>query len=84
MLNKKDNENNTENSLTKLLNVDNYEDHERMFINVNLLRDLNNHLKSQLTDIELGCLNEYYLESYLIEKTFDQNIRDIYTSTIFD
>ena len=61
-----------ENTLSKLLYIDNYEDHERIYLNVNILRDLNNYLKTQLTSIELSSLNNYYLESYLIEKTFDQ------------
>jgi len=69
-----------ENTLSKLLYIDNYEDHERIYLNVNILRDLNNYLKTQLTSIELSSLNNYYLESYLIEKTFDQNIKELYTS----
>lgn len=67
-------------NFSKILFNENYDDQERVFLNVNLLRGLNNHLKAQLSTQELGSINCYNLESYLIEKAFDPNIREHYKS----
>jgi hypothetical protein len=67
--------------LSKLLYV-NPEDRQRIFLNVNLLRNLKLYIIDSLTIIEKGCINSYNLENYLIELTFDADIEEKYPSRL--
>jgi hypothetical protein len=68
-------------NLSKLLYV-NPEDRQRIFLNVNLLRNLKLYIIDCLSSIEKGCINSYNLENYLIELTFDSDIEEKYPSRL--
>ena len=70
---------NTKKSLSKLLYV-NPEDRQRIFLNVNLLRNLKIYLLDSLTVLEKGSINEYNLENFLIDLCFDPEIEEKYPS----
>jgi hypothetical protein len=64
--------------LKKLLYNDNAEDRQRMYLNINLLRQFKEYLFEKMTEKEKGCINLYHLENYLIERALDPTTEEIY------
>lgn len=64
--------------LNKLLYSDNTDDGQKMYLNINLLRQLKAHLIENMTEKEKACINLYNLENYLIERAFDPLTEEIY------
>jgi hypothetical protein len=64
--------------LKKLLYSDTSEDKHRMYLNINLLRNLKMYILNRMTPKERGSINCYNLENYLIERALDPSTEDNY------
>ena len=71
-------------ALKKFLYSDNADERNRMYLNINLLREFKNFLFCNMTDKEKGCINLYHLENYLIERALDPMTEEIYTGIKFN
>lgn len=72
-----DNKKSSKETLRKLLYSDS-DDKRKMFLNINLLRELKKHLLEHMKEKERGCINLYQIENYLIERALDPLTEEIY------
>ena len=68
----------TKETFKKLLYSDNSDESQRVYLNINLLRQFKNYLIESMTEKEKGSIHLYHLENYLIERALDPMTEEIY------